>query len=199
MSEMRKTDSRVRRTDLLLHRSLLSLIHEKSYDAIVVKEILARAKVARSTFYTHFDGKEELLLSSIRHMLAAARNRLPQSSDPVDRLLYFSLPLLQHIQAQLEGSPSADVQRGGQRQLHQRLENVLIKHVEADIRQAQVDHALPAMPPDLLAKHLAATFLTVIDWWPRRRPMPSAREAHDWYRALVEPALRTECRSHAVG
>ena len=101
MNELRKTDSRVRRTELVLHRSLASLIHEKCYDTIVVKEILARANVARSTFYAHFDGKEELLLSSIQHLLADARERLAQASDPVERLLYFSLPVLQHIEAHL--------------------------------------------------------------------------------------------------
>ncbi|HUX24767.1 MAG TPA: helix-turn-helix domain-containing protein [Burkholderiales bacterium] len=190
MSDMRKTDSRVRRTKLLLHRSLATLIHEKSYDAIVVKEILARANVARSTFYAHFDGKEELLLSSIRHVLAAAREHVPELSDPVDRLLYFGLPVLQHIETHLQRAP-VDAPRPGQRQVHRRLERVLIEQLEADIRRAPLDRITPAMPPELLAKHLVSTFLVVIDWCMHRQPAPSAREAHDLYRSLVEPALRT--------
>jgi len=191
MSELRKTDSRVRRTELLLHRSLASLIHEKSFDAIVVKEILERANVARSTFYAHFDGKEELLLGSIRHMLAAARDQLPPSSDPVERLLCFSLPVFQHIEAQLEQSHLNDQQPGQQRQVHQRLEHVLIEHIEADIRRLQLDRAAPAIPPELLAKHLAAAFLVVMQWWLHHRPPSTAHAAHALYRALVEPTLRT--------
>jgi AcrR family transcriptional regulator len=190
MSDMRKTDSRVSRTKLLLHRSLATLIHEKSYDAIVVKEILARANVARSTFYAHFDGKEELLLSSIRYVLATARDRLPESSDPVDRLLYFSLPVLEHIEVHLQQAP-VGAPGLGHRQVHRRLERVLLEQVEADIRRAPLDLVLPAMPSDLLAKHLVTTFLVVIDWWLQRRPAPSACEASDAYRALVEPILRT--------
>lgn len=189
MSDMRKTDSRVSRTKLLLHRSLATLIHEKDYDAIVVKEILARANVARSTFYAHFDGKEELLLSSIRHMLTAARDRLSELSDPVDRLLYFSLPMLQHIEAHLQHVP-VDAPRPGLRQVHRRLERLLIEQVEADIRRAPLDQAMPAMPPGLLAKHLVTTFLVVIDWWLHCRPAPGATEADGAYRALVEPILR---------
>lgn len=191
---MRKTDSRVRRTERSLHRSLASLIHEKSYDAIVVKEILARANVARSTFYAHFDGKEELLLSSIQHMLADAREQLAQSSDPVERLLYFSLPVLEHIEAHLERSPAGRHQPV-QWQVHQRLESALIEQLEADIGRAQLAGAIPTLPPELLAKHLAATFLVVMDWWLRRRPATSAREAHDLYRALVGPTLRTYQRT----
>ena len=62
-------DRRIQRTQGLLHEALGSLIHEKSYDAISVKEILDRANVGRSTFYMHFGDKDELLLSSIRDML----------------------------------------------------------------------------------------------------------------------------------
>jgi AcrR family transcriptional regulator len=194
MSDMRKTDSRVGKTRLLLHRSLATLIHEKSYDAIVVKEILARANVSRSTFYAHFDGKEELLLSSIRYVLAAARDRLPGLSDPVDKLLYFSLPMLQHIEAHLRHAP-VDAPRPGHQQVHRRLERLLIEQVEADIRRAPLDRGMPAMPPELLAKHLVTTFLVVIDWWLHSRPAPSAREADDAYRALVEPILRINRRA----
>jgi len=191
MNDMRKTDSRVRRTKLRLHRSLATLIHEKSYDAIVVKEILARADVARSTFYTHFDGKEELLVSSIQHVLATARERLPELSDPVDWLLYFSLPVLKHIEAHLQQAP-VDAPRSGYRQVHRRLNMVLSEQVEADIRRAPLDRARPAVPPELLAKHLVTTFLVVIEWWLHRWPAPSAREAHVLYRALVEPAFHVD-------
>ena len=38
-------DRRVRKTHALLHDALASLVHEKPYDEIVVKEILARADV----------------------------------------------------------------------------------------------------------------------------------------------------------
>ncbi|MFC5582141.1 TetR/AcrR family transcriptional regulator [Rhodanobacter terrae] len=189
MSDMRKTDSRASRTRLLLHRSLATLIHEKSYDAIVVKEILARAHLARSTFYAHFDSKEELLLSSIRYVLAVARDRLPELSDPVDRLLYFSLPVLQHIEAHIQQAPVAATRRG-HRQVHRRLEKILIEQAEADIRRAPLDRDMPATPPELLAQHLVTTFLVVIDWWLHCRPAPSAREADDSYRVLVEPILR---------
>lgn len=102
----------------------------------------------------------------------------------------FSLPVLQHIEAHFAQS-AAGLSVPDQVQVHRRLENVLVEQVEADIRRAQLDLAVPAMPPELFAKHLAATFLVVVYWWLRRQPAPSAREAHDLFRALVEPTLRT--------
>jgi AcrR family transcriptional regulator len=189
MSESRKTDSRVRKTELALHRSLASLIHEKSYDEIVVQEILARANVARSTFYAHFDGKEELLTGSIRHVLGFARAKQPAPADPVDKLLGFSLPLLQHIDAHMERS-SAGMRDAGHEQVHQRLTQVLCEVLEADIRRAQLDRAICDVPARLLAKHLAATFLVVLEWWLPQRQSQGAGVANELYLALAGPALR---------
>ena len=62
-------DRRVRRTRELLHGALSSLIHEKPYEGIVVKEILARANVGRSTFYAHFRDKQGLLETGVRDVL----------------------------------------------------------------------------------------------------------------------------------
>jgi len=45
---------------------LIDLAHEKPYDSIAVKEILDRANVGRSTFYTHFQDKHELHRINIR-------------------------------------------------------------------------------------------------------------------------------------
>ena len=56
-------DRRVRRTQELLHRALISLALEKNYDSITIQEILDRADIGRSTFYAHFKGRDELLIS----------------------------------------------------------------------------------------------------------------------------------------
>jgi hypothetical protein len=48
----RSLDRRVRRTRDLLHSALGELMHEKSCGRVTVGEILARANVGRSAFYT---------------------------------------------------------------------------------------------------------------------------------------------------
>src|SRR6516164_2810623 len=55
--EKRGKDRRIEKTQALLHEALGALIREKPYDEIVLKEILDRANVGRSTFYTHFRDK----------------------------------------------------------------------------------------------------------------------------------------------
>lgn len=71
-------DRRVRRTRAQLHRALIELMLERDYARISVRDILDRADVGRSTFYTHFRDKDDLLLvSSIEYVRAAISAPLP--------------------------------------------------------------------------------------------------------------------------
>jgi AcrR family transcriptional regulator len=67
--EKRKTmsdkalDRRIQKTLQLLQNALGELIAEKEYDDITIQELLDRANVGRSTFYAHFENKDQLLRS----------------------------------------------------------------------------------------------------------------------------------------
>src|SRR5262249_62033811 len=98
LPETRSKDRRVQRTQSLLREALGSLLHEKDYDSISVREILDRANVGRSTFYMHFRDKDELLVSGMHDMLRSARSAAPPSAaKPHDRIVGFSLPIFEHI------------------------------------------------------------------------------------------------------
>src|SRR5215813_9896903 len=95
----RTKDRRIQKTQNLLHEALASLLREKPYDAIVVKEILDRANVGRSTFYMHFRDKDDLLVSGIHDMLGSVDSTgLPTSGKRYERIIRFSLPIFEHIQ-----------------------------------------------------------------------------------------------------
>ena len=56
-------DRRVQKTRKLLQDALIELVAEKSYESVSIREILERANVGRSTFYAHFQDKDQLLHS----------------------------------------------------------------------------------------------------------------------------------------
>jgi AcrR family transcriptional regulator len=56
-------DRRVQKTRKLLQDALIELVTEKGYEAVTIKEILDQANVGRSTFYAHFQDKDQLLHS----------------------------------------------------------------------------------------------------------------------------------------
>lgn len=70
-------DRRVQKTQSSLRQALLSLLAEKPYDSVAVKEILDRANVGRSTFYMHFRDKDDLLVSGIDDMIGPVESWPP--------------------------------------------------------------------------------------------------------------------------
>src|SRR5437660_10097620 len=63
--QRRKPDERIRRTHERLGSALMELIQEKPIDDVTVQEVLDRASVGRSTFYLHFNDKNDLLFSQL--------------------------------------------------------------------------------------------------------------------------------------
>ena len=178
-------DRRVRRTKNLLHRALATLIHEKPYEDIVVKEILARADVGRSTFYTHFRDKEELLLSGLRDVLNADDGT--NGGEPPHRtadVLGFSRILLEHV-AQFQRDNPAPRTGASFVGLHERLRPVLVGFVSEELKR-HPQHALTRapIPRNLLAAHVVETFLVVLAWWVEHEEY-SAADADAFFRSLV--------------
>ena len=56
-------DRRVQKTRKLLQDALIELVAEKGYESVSIQEILDTANVGRSTFYAHFQDKDQLLHS----------------------------------------------------------------------------------------------------------------------------------------
>jgi AcrR family transcriptional regulator len=186
----RSKDRRVQKTRDLLHGALASLIHAKSYDAIVVKEILGRANVGRSTFYTHFRDKDELLDSGIRDALRANAATSPVRSTTVaERILRFSLPLFEHIERQRGAGAPVDAQRHAV--VHEHVERMLVEIIADDLRRAGQRHRESGrgVPCELLAKHVASTFVLVLNWWVESEELLPARTVDEQFRALVLPSL----------
>lgn len=196
MKEPTTDDRRVRRTKSLLHRALASLLHEKSWDDIAVKEILGRADVGRSTFYAHYRDKDALLSAALRETVGVAATPTPQASsgDIVQRVLSFSLPLFEHVErARREHQFSVSTKRFAP--LHNRLEPALVDLISEELGRAVSERGVHAgpLPLDLVARQLASTFMVTLEWWIGSAEPRSAREADEIYRSLVESSLLQFC------
>lgn len=89
-----RVDRRVQRTHIALHEALVALTLEKGWDNVSVLDVCERADVGRSTFYTHFADREDLLLSGFEHLKGFLRDARSRSDD--DALLRFVHPLIVH-------------------------------------------------------------------------------------------------------
>jgi AcrR family transcriptional regulator len=81
-----KTDARVRRTRDALGDALIALMQEKPFDTITIQEVLDRAHVSRSTFYSHYSDKDDLLMSDAEEFFEALSTALSAHGDKSDRV-----------------------------------------------------------------------------------------------------------------
>ena len=81
-----ESDPRIRRTRDLLGDALVRLMQEKPFDAITVQELLDRAGVGRTTFYTHYRDKQDLFLSDVEEFLEGMSTLLNRRGAPARRI-----------------------------------------------------------------------------------------------------------------
>jgi len=82
----KKTDARVKRTRDALGDALIALMQEKPFDTITVQDVLDRAHVSRSTFYSHYTDKDDLLMSDAEEFFEALSMALSAHGDKSDRV-----------------------------------------------------------------------------------------------------------------
>lgn len=188
MHDTRAKDRRVRKTRGLLLHALGSLLHEKRYDAIVVQDILDRANVGRSTFYTHFRDKDDLLQSAVRDVLRATVPEAPSSGRGSERVLRFSRPMFEHIAQHLRARKGGMGPRS-RALVHERLRQVLAERVAEEVGSVARRPSSARVPAELVVKFVTSTFVVVLDWWVERGGKMAVEEVDEVFKALVLPSL----------
>ena len=82
----RKSDPLTQRTRDSLGDALIALMREKPFDEITVQNVLDRAGVGRSTFYSHFRDKHDLFLEDANDFFQHVSMMLSQSRESSRRV-----------------------------------------------------------------------------------------------------------------
>ena len=188
------TDRRVQRTRRLLHKALMSLILEKKYESITVQEILDRADVGRSTFYMHFQDKDELLFSGFQYLqsflesVQGASATVPGKS--YERIIGFSLAMFEHaheyrrVNRALLGSDAEAVVR---RRIHSVLAGIVWRELKLELQSRKRWNG--PISPELLTHFLVSTYISVLTWWLNSKNPVPPKDIDVAYRHLVLPCL----------
>jgi len=185
-----KIDRRVKRSQRLLGEALMALILEKGYEAVTVRDITARADVAYVTFFRHYKHKDELLAQRLQagmHDLqtrieAAARHARANVTDGTQGRLIF-----EHVQA------------------HHTIYRVLLRSQETSQVRQQALAAIETIflngckplsakekpiPRQIAAHHIAASLLSLIEWWLEHdMPYPVERMGHVYDQLIIHATL----------
>ena len=157
-------------------------------------DVLAGAVGRRADLH---ENGEDLLRESVcdvsgqvRHLLDAAPRGADRGPWPQKDILWFGLPIFEHIESHRR-TGQATMEPRGRRAVHEHLQHAITELLEDEVRMAlrRSSRAARHASPDLLVRWIASTFVLVLNWWVESdSPLP-AREADDLFRALIEPSL----------
>jgi AcrR family transcriptional regulator len=186
-------DRRIQKTLQHLQNALSELIAEKHYDDITIQEILDRANVGRSTFYAHFENKDQLLRSILIDVNELFEEGLKYIADE-DKTFeansaHMPLRVLQFV-AQNRRLFKAMLGRRslsrGDNPLHDYLYRVTWEHFRSMIQFKHGD--TPVL--EIVAHAYSSAFIGVLIWWLENDAAYSAEQLAHVINQLTLPGLK---------
>jgi AcrR family transcriptional regulator len=179
-----KNDRRSQRTRQALGDALVELMMEKGYDAVSIKDIIDRANVGRSTFYSHYDDKNELFVSQLDRLIDLLSQHVPQELS-AGNPFFPSLGLFQHIKQQqklykmLAWGSGIDL-------LIRHLQKSLSDKIEQSLLESGKEYELPI---PVLSNFLSGSFLSLVKWWLDNKMTYSPEQMDQMFRKLTLPGI----------
>jgi AcrR family transcriptional regulator len=190
-------DRRVQRTRDVLHRALISLMIEKGYEAITVQDIIDRANVGRSTFYSHYVGKQDLLMSGLKNLskqlLTHQRATLAQKGDFLERGFGFSLAFFEHVHSHRDVY-HAIVGRQSGTVVMSELRALVADLVRNDLKTLWSKDRSADLPKNAVVQFVAGALMSIVTWWLDERSKLSPAEADAIFRRLTLPVIHNEMK-----
>jgi hypothetical protein len=123
-------------------------------------------------------------------MLRSARPAAPSLAKPYTQIIWFSLPIFEHVD-QLRRAGQAQISTRGRAILHDRLHQILADLIAEDVRRnlERRPKSVAQIPPEIVVQHVASTFIGVLNWWFQTGSPLRSKEINGLFRTLILPTL----------
>jgi len=179
-----KVDPRVRRTSRMLRDALVSLILEKDYASISIKEITGRAEVAYITFYRHFESLDLLLMEVLDEGLAELMNHIEtlakqsetSALETEGRLIFEYIEQKSDLFRILLKSQSVT-----------RVRKKVIQNIASIFQKSCLPLARSGsqVAIAITSNHIATSLLALIEWWLENNMKPAPAQMGKVYKSLI--------------
>lgn len=187
---MKKEDRRILKTRMVLQDAMFSLMQEKSYNKITIQEIIDRANVGRSTFYSHFETKDDLLLSSIEILLEMLNQYIVdylESNEKKPRLLPVA-ELFDHIRE--NSKPMKGLMKAESSEVFfNKVQTYWNNNIDRYLKARFPKDSEPELPLAILTNHITSTLINLIKWWINNKMPYSSAQMDCYFQELVNPCI----------
>lgn len=186
-------DRRQQKTRAAIFHAFSSLLAEKNYSRITVQEIIDRANIGRSTFYAHFETKDDLLKTLcdglFSHIISSARDcththRLYSDGSAPESVFCHLLQHLQENENNILELLSCESNEIFLRYFKDSLNGLVQSQFVNQNRKRNTD-----IPEDFLINHISGSFVEMALWWIKGRMKQTPVEPDHYFRAVIEPVI----------
>ena len=179
-----KEDPRVRKTRRSLREALVSLILEKDFASISIKEITERADVAYITFFRHFESLDQLLMNVldeglvdlIGYIETLAKQSETSALETEGRLIFEYIEKKADLFRILFKSQSVA-----------RVRKKVVRNIAAIFQKscAPLERLGSQVTINIASNHIATSLLSLIEWWLENNMNPPSAEMGKVYKSLI--------------
>ena len=179
----KKTDARVRRTRDALGDALIALMQEKPFDTITVQDVLDRAHVSRSTFYSHYSDKDDLLMSDADEFFQSLSMALSQHDEESDRVF----PVREFFAHLSDVQPffKALVKSGKYQENMELARGHFARGIERRLAELPRGQSIPSHELPAIAFTHAGALLSLLTWWLDRGMRESPAEMDQLFHRML--------------
>jgi AcrR family transcriptional regulator len=178
-----KADSRVLRTRNILGDALIELLREKRFATITVQQVLDRAGVGRSTFYSHYRDKDDLFLSDVEDFLEMMSTLLLRSNENSVRIVPLH-EFLSHVAGNRD-LWKALVAAGKGGDFLEMAEGHFARAIAKRLASLPASKTIPASRRTPMSHALAGSMLSLMFWWLDHSSSASPEEVDRAYHQLA--------------
>ena len=173
-------DRRVRRTRRLLAKALISLVLEKGYEEVTIRDITGRADIGYATFFRHYESKEALLGEVLEVVLEDLLRLLrPRQSNGAPAAV--GQTLFRYV-GENAGVCRVLLGDGASAALMRRM----VEIGTSDVLRHNVKQGDGPVPVDVAAHHLVVSSMALIRWWLEHGMPYSPERMGEIYHDLIE-------------
>ncbi|MBR5572442.1 MAG: TetR/AcrR family transcriptional regulator [Oscillospiraceae bacterium] len=162
-------DRRQRKTRTAIFHAFTELLSKKDFHKITVEEIIMGADVGRSTFYAHFETKDDLLKAFCSDLFCHVFDTEHNEGHDHQHIFHCSgsqpvfLHLFEHFAANDNNLLSLLSSRNNElflRYFRENLESLIASHLDLFASKKS-----DTIPDDFWRRHIVSTFVETLKWW----------------------------------
>lgn len=186
-------DRRIQKTRESIFNAFSSLLEHNGYSKITVQDIIDKANIGRSTFYSHFETKDDLLkalcsdifdhifsedlISESTHDFSSVNNDLEAK---ITHILYH----LKDSKRNIKGILSCESGELFLRVFKTYSEQLFIRSITND--------GLDGIPKEYVVNHIVGSFVETVKWWIQNDMAQSPEELTRYFFTVISSVISTK-------